>query len=534
MDEPEILQLRFDPNTIDDLGAKLYSTLPPIISELIANGYDAGASKIYIDLNDKDPKNKAISIKDNGSGMSLKQINAKYLVVGRKRREENETHDPIYNRPVMGKKGIGKLSFFGITDHATITTIQDGKKVIFEMNHEKIKGSKEYFPEHEMQDTEEENGTIVELKKVKREEAFDFQGLKNSIANYFLFDEEFKVYIKYNNDEYEEITNETRYQQWDMQFSWEFPHAEYPYSQTIKGKLFTTKKPISKKLRGVALLSRKKLVNLPALFPVDSSSYFYSYLAGYLEVDFIDDLPDDVISTDRKTLNWGNPALNDFEKWLENTMKKLERNWRIRWAEAKKAAIRSNPGIKAKEETIRSEEERADFDKAIDSFAESDIDTAAAVEVMTATNSEYPEFQHRHLHTELAEETYECYQKESYYEAVIKGVKLYIKKLRYKVNEHRLDEEGVINYAFGLSDLRLDVIGKFKKISGDEFTDNTKKSIRMGQLLLSQAIFKAFRNPIIHEEEDDLSESRLYTEKDCLDALSLLSHLFRRLDNAEI
>ena len=32
--------MTFDPLVIDDLGAKLYSTLPPIISELIANGYD--------------------------------------------------------------------------------------------------------------------------------------------------------------------------------------------------------------------------------------------------------------------------------------------------------------------------------------------------------------------------------------------------------------------------------------------------------------------------------------------------------------
>ena len=32
---------------------------------------------------------------------------------------------------------------------------------------------------------------------------------------------------------------------------------------------------------------------------------------------------------------------------------------------------------------------------------------------------------------------------------------------------------------------------------------------------------------------EDLQESGLYTEQDCLDALGLLSHLFRRLDNSE-
>ena len=43
----------------------------------------------------------------------------------------------------------------------------------------------------------------------------------------------------------------------------------------------------------------------------------------------------------------------------------------------------------------------------------------------------------------------------------------------------------------------------------------------------------AFRNPIHHELASDLKDSGLYTEQDCLDALGLLSHLFRRLDNTE-
>lgn len=50
---------------------------------------------------------------------------------------------------------------------------------------------------------------------------------------------------------------------------------------------------------------------------------------------------------------------------------------------------------------------------------------------------------------------------------------------------------------------------------------------------LSAGIFAGFRNPISHEEIKDLHGSGLLTEMDCLDSLSLLSHLFRRLDDAE-
>ena len=52
-------------------------------------------------------------------------------------------------------------------------------------------------------------------------------------------------------------------------------------------------------------------------------------------------------------------------------------------------------------------------------------------------------------------------------------------------------------------------------------------------MLLSQAMLAAFRNPLGHQEHEDLEKSKIYTAEDCLDALGLLSHLFRRLDNSE-
>ena len=51
--------------------------------------------------------------------------------------------------------------------------------------------------------------------------------------------------------------------------------------------------------------------------------------------------------------------------------------------------------------------------------------------------------------------------------------------------------------------------------------------------MLSHAIWLAIRNPLGHETKEGFKDSGLYTEQDCLDALSLLSHLYRRLDNSE-
>ena len=47
------LKMTFTPNTIEHLGVRMYSTLPPVVAELIANSYDADASEVHIQLDDE-------------------------------------------------------------------------------------------------------------------------------------------------------------------------------------------------------------------------------------------------------------------------------------------------------------------------------------------------------------------------------------------------------------------------------------------------------------------------------------------------
>lgn len=42
------LRLQFDIHTIEHLGVQMYKTLPPVLSELISNSYDADASCVAI------------------------------------------------------------------------------------------------------------------------------------------------------------------------------------------------------------------------------------------------------------------------------------------------------------------------------------------------------------------------------------------------------------------------------------------------------------------------------------------------------
>lgn len=122
------LEMKFNPNTISHLGIQMYSTLPPVLAELVSNSYDADAHEVILELNDSDINNKTISISDDGHGMTFSEINNCFLLIGRNRRGTDLKNQKSRSgkRFVIGKKGIGKLAFFGIAQTITITTVADG------------------------------------------------------------------------------------------------------------------------------------------------------------------------------------------------------------------------------------------------------------------------------------------------------------------------------------------------------------------------------------------------------------------------
>lgn len=106
MDNKFIMSLSL--NVLNHLGINLYSNIPAVLSEIVANSWDADATRVDITISDDE-----IVIKDDGCGMSAEDINNKFLYVGYQKREQS-VESPKYNRKYMGRKGIGKLSMFSI------------------------------------------------------------------------------------------------------------------------------------------------------------------------------------------------------------------------------------------------------------------------------------------------------------------------------------------------------------------------------------------------------------------------------------
>ena len=133
MDAP-LYEMSINLNVLNHLGLNLYSNVPAVLSEVVANSWDADAQYVNVEITPSQ-----IAITDDGHGMTFKDLNEKYLQVGYERRKHDCAQSPINQRPVMGRKGIGKLSLFSIADSVEIQSVKGEEKNGFVMSAEEIR-----------------------------------------------------------------------------------------------------------------------------------------------------------------------------------------------------------------------------------------------------------------------------------------------------------------------------------------------------------------------------------------------------------
>jgi len=556
-DTTKTLEMTFMPNTIEHLGARLYSTIPPVVAELVANSLDADSKVVKIELFDEE--DKVIVVDDNGHGMSFSDINYKFLRIGRNRRADNAENGDTSpeGRPVIGKKGLGKLSFFGIARIIEVSTIQDELRNTFILDWEDIVGGddndqplKNYNPTIVEENFPVEglpNGTRITLRNIQRSSSFDVESLANSLARFFIFEEDVRITIQRNGGEEILLTNERRYSLLDTEFEWVVPddiEADYDYDKKdcVIGKIFTTVKPISPNtsLRGITLFSRKKLVNLPEFYSDSTSSHIYSYLSGWLEVDFIDELDEDVIETNRQSLNWDHPSIAPLREYLRFVIRSIERSWREQRKQAQDEKLTERTEIDvAKWRENTPAEIQVNLEPLLESLRkdselpEKDEDAIKGIEQLYKLVPPYTYYQWRYLNPRLSDIVFEYYKHENYYSAVFEGAKDYINAVKEKTGSN-LSDHALIENVFALKRPKLSVVDGYFQSNGQQFDYETLKNITEGHRLLALAMWQAFRCPVAHETVKELKYSDIFSEKDCLDALSLLSHLYRRLETSTL
>jgi len=129
------------------------------------------------------------------------------------------------------------------------------------------------------------------------------------------------------------------------------------------------------------------------------------------------------------------------------------------------------------------------------------------------------EYSSREFHSEVIKLSKPYFLQSDYFHAIKNACVGYNKKI------HSLTGSKEDGYK-----LMGNVFGGATKILINPGNSGSEKDERDGFMYISMGVMKAFRNPLAHETPQTWPVSK----EDCLDILSLLSLLFRRLDKAKI
>lgn len=539
------LEMSFDLHTIEHLGIRMYSSVANAIAELVANAYDADANTVHIRLYDKN--GFKIIVEDDGIGMSFDEINTRFLRIGKKRREKDKSRKTLKGRVITGKKGLGKLALFGIGKNINIITTQQcsTEQISFNLSWDEIttQDSSSYKPHYTIKKSElTSHGTTIILSILKRKTPFDIKSIANALSRLFNFmNTDFKIKLSYNNDDIVEVGQANKYDNLSIQFQWDIQdlcgeiESNYLRKNELKGKILSTQKPVVSDYRGITLYANGRLVNIAGFFGASEATMALSYITGYIEVDFIDEESEDLISTDRQSLNWDVEQAVELQDFLHKIIGLVIKKWNAQRKQEKQQKTKEKTGIdvevwtntmpsKLKKDIIEI------IDKVVDKPEIDEMTTNDIIKRLHTIIPEYPHYHFRELHNEIKQASEVGYKTKDYYMAFLEASKRYINTVANKSGNVTDDGDSLINNVFGENKYVLDVVKKY--IGNTKIRSFVLQDIRRGHFFLSKGVIAGGRNVLSHTEYEDLKKAELFTEKDCLDLLSLLSHLFKRLEES--
>lgn len=354
-------QMSINLQVLNHLGLNLYSNTSAVLSEVVANAWDADATEVHINIT-----NDNIIITDNGNGMNLTDINDKYLTVGYQKRSENG-YSIKFSRPVMGRKGIGKLSLFSIANVVDVYSKKDNEINGFRMDanilKEAIKTNDVYYPEElsveELNFTN--NGTKIVLSEIKKKRISNLGiYLKQRLARRFAVigaENNFRVFINGT-----EITVSDRNYLSKAQCIWMFlPNDKMDeFEQNIKKQLKTDKVKIIKRLPSeikinnkdyfvtgwiatciepkelsddenlnrIVIMVRGKMAKEDIFSEISTTSLYSKYIFGEIMADFLDlDNEMDITTSSRQDFFEDDERYVALKDFIKNSLKNIRSDW---------------------------------------------------------------------------------------------------------------------------------------------------------------------------------------------------------------
>jgi hypothetical protein len=381
-------RLTIDLATLNHLGIGLYSNIPAVLSEVVANAWDANAKHVDVSIDSRG----VISVKDDGWGMSEDEINNRFLKVGYRKREDLTAPKPGDRAP-MGRKGIGKLALFSIADTIEIRSVKlDARKRIVDRNGFVMRATEieksinagrgdyepEVLPESKIGISD---GTLITIRDLKKSAHVTAAFLRTRIARRFtVIGKQHGFSVTVNGDEIT-VTDRDYFDR--LEYLWCVGPGSNAYKEHAKnllrseviegvvdeehgyevtGWVGTTAehKSIEQGNNGIAVSARGKIIHENLLPDLKEGRVFSKYIIGELNAAFLDiDESEDIATSDRQSVKETDPrfiSLREFVKTkILNRIGNVWTDWRNE--DQSKEALK-NPAIEEWSESLRPQHQK--------------------------------------------------------------------------------------------------------------------------------------------------------------------------------
>ena len=352
------LEIKISLAALEHLGMNLYSTIPAVLSEIVANAWDADAGQVSVKLGDG-----GIEIQDDGIGMTRDQVIDRFLDVGFQRRPAMGDRTAKRRQP-MGRKGIGKLSSFSIAKVVTVYTTSGDEHTAFRMDAERIReqmrrGDRGACPIEELEEWPETfgAGTRIVLTGLKHEATGQTtRGLRQRIARRFSVIGPQQGFAVVVDGEYVS-PNDRGYDQ-HVEYCWTYgdesrvlPRFEnvadnQPSSSrnaalmeaglNVTGWIGTVKKPNFLKaddgdnLNRLAVFMRGKVAQEDLLGDFGLKEIFADYIVGEIHCDDLDeDDSEDIATSSRQALKHDDPRFAALRDFIHGELRYIASQWTV-------------------------------------------------------------------------------------------------------------------------------------------------------------------------------------------------------------
>ena len=367
------LELKISLAALEHLGMNLYSTIPAVLSEIVANAWDADAGRVSVALGEG-----LIAIEDDGIGMTRNEVIDRFLDVGFQRRQAMGAATAKGRRP-MGRKGIGKLSSFSIANVVTVYTTSAGERTAFRMDAQRIReqmrrDDRGVCPIEELDDWPDALGvgTRIVLTGLKHEATRQTtRGLRQRIARRFsvIGPHDFAVEVGG-----ECISPHDRGYDRHVEYCWTYGDdadvlrrfdnladnqppsnrnaALAAVNLNVTGWIGTVKKPNFLKADGdnlnrLAVFMRGKVAQEDLLGDFGLKEIFADYIVGEIHCDDLDqDDDDDIATSSRQALKYDDPRFAEIRRFIHGELRYIAGQWTdLRNQQGAKVFCRDVPAV---------------------------------------------------------------------------------------------------------------------------------------------------------------------------------------------